>query len=281
MHLRAPEILVTAATASMALPETSGVEDRSLSRDARDARLFSRLAKTGDPRAREELIERYMPLARNLAARYRKSSEPFDDLLQVASLGLVKAVDRYEPGRGIAFSSYAVPTITGELKRHFRDKSWSVRMPRGLQERTLRVDKAVTQLNTDLGRSPTVTELASTLELSEEEVLEALEARHAHSATSLETPLGGEEDDARTLGDGLGHTDDGFELAEHRATLKGLFDVLPERDQRIVRMRFEDGLTQAEIGKVVGVSQMQVSRILRASLAKMHAAARDVRFSTP
>jgi RNA polymerase sigma-B factor len=229
--------------------------------------LFARRA-AGDPRARDELIERFMPLARSLARRYEQSSEPLDDLVQVAAMGLVKAVDRYEPGRGCAFSSYAVPTIVGELKRHFRDRTWSVRPPRALQELTLRVDQAAARLAQELDRPPTVSELAAAVGSSDEAVMEALQARTARGALSLQAPVGS-RDEQSELQDTLGGSDDGFARAETRVMLDSLLTGLTPRARTVLRLRFEQDLTQAEIGALLGVSQMQISRIIRQALGQL------------
>jgi len=240
-------------------------------RSRHDQWLLRRL-QDGDMRAREELVERFMPLARKLARRYAGSSESFDDILQVACVGLLKAIDGFDMDRGIAFSSYAVPTIVGELKRHFRDRSWSVRPPRDLLERSLRVDRAAERLSEALHRAPTVTELAADLDLDDEQVLEALEARGAYRAASFDAPLDRGEDTA-TLADVVGHGENGFGAAEDRVYLRQLSRVLSARDREILRMRFDQDMTQAEIGAVLGVSQMQVSRLIRAALEKMRTAA--------
>ena len=238
-------------------------------RRARDEqRLFRVWLDTGDPRARAALIERFMPLARSLARRYQRSGEPFDDLVQVASVALVKAIDRYDPARGCAFSSFAVPTIAGELKRHFRDHSWTVRPPRDLQEVTLRVENALTRLTQQLDRSPATRELAAAAGLDEEQVLEALQARRGRSAVSLQAPQG-EPGDGLTLGDTLGFEDPELERAEQRTALDDLLKTVPTRAREMVRLRFEEDMTQAEIGAVFGVSQMQVSRILRETIAQL------------
>jgi RNA polymerase sigma-B factor len=240
----------------------------------RDAEMLSQYARTRDPRLREQLVHRYLPLARYAASQYRRGSEPFDDLVQVASLGLLKAIDRYDPVHGAAFSSYALPTMSGELRRHFRDRGWAVRPPRDLQEQALAVEKAIDGLSRELGRSPTVGEIADKLHLSEEVVLEAREALSARMSTSLSTPArGGDDDEALSLETRLGHDDDGFEGAEQRATLDVLRRSLTARERDIVRLRFEDDLTQAEIGDIVGLSQMHVSRLLRTAVEKLRAAA--------
>jgi RNA polymerase sigma-B factor len=240
-----------------------------------DAQLLTAYAETRDPQLREALVERFLPLARSIAKRYRKAEEPFDDLLQVASLGLLKAIDRFDPARGIAFSSFAVPTIVGELRRHFRDRCWSVRPPRELQERALGVDKYRSELTTRLGRSPSVRELGQALELDDEQVLEALQAQQGMRATSLDAPRGGGEDKDATLADAHGTLDPELTRAEHRATIARLFERLDERERRVLRLRFEEDLTQEEIGRLVGVSQMQVSRIIRGAVAKLAAARGD------
>jgi RNA polymerase sigma-B factor len=235
-----------------------------------DRALFARYLDEHDPVDREVLVERFLPLARRLAARYHRSDEPFDDLFQVACLGLVKAIDRFELERDVAFSSFAMPTILGELRRHFRDRTWSVRVPRELQELTVRVDRTVTDLVRRLGRQPTVTELARAVGVTEERVLEALEASGAYRADSLEAPHSSGDEPGETVGDLLGATDGGFELAEYRATLGRLLRILTPREREVVALRFEHDLTQAEIGERIGVSQMQVSRILRGAMARLH-----------
>jgi RNA polymerase sigma-B factor len=240
-------------------------------RNRQDLALFERYLVQGDQRAREELVERFMPLARQLARRYHRAEEPFDDLLQVASLGLLKAIDRFEIDRGIAFSSYAVPTILGELKRHFRDRTWAVRVPRDLQELVLRVDNAVSDLGRELRRAPKVEEIAERLGVGEEDVLEALQAGGAYRATSLETPRGDEEGD--TLADAMGIDEDGFAQAENRATLDRLLSAVGPREREVLRLRFTEDLTQAEIGERIGVSQMQVSRLIRQAVARLRVVA--------
>jgi len=230
-------------------------------------------ARRGDGRARDELASRFMPLARSLALRYQRSGEPLDDLLQVASLGLVKAIDRFDPDRAIAFSSYAVPTILGEIKRYFRDRTWAVRVPRGLQELSMRVDRAVSALSEDLHRSPSVKEIAADVGASEEAVLEALQAGGAYRAVSFEAPTGGSGEDAATLADSVGVDESGFDRAEERATLDALLEAVGAREREVLRLRFEQDMTQAEIGAVIGVSQMQISRIIRQALQRLRDAA--------
>src|SRR5919202_842773 len=242
-------------------------------RSHEDRALFERYLERRDPVDRELLVERFLPLARQLARRYERPEEPFDDLFQVACLGLVKAIDRFDLSREVAFSSYAVPTILGEIKRYFRDRTWAVRVPRDLQELALRVDRKVTELATDLHRQPTVPELAEALALDEEQVLEALEASGAYRATSLSAPRGNEDEAGETLGDTVATSEEGFGLAEQRATLDQLMRTLPPRERHVLRLRFDEDYTQAEIGEVIGVSQMQVSRIIRQSLARLRAIA--------
>jgi RNA polymerase sigma-B factor len=237
-----------------------------------DAELFERLRLHEDARAREQLIERYLPLARRLARRYQRAEEPMEDLVQVASLGLLKAVDRFDPSRPVVFSSYAVPTILGELKRHFRDRTWSVRVPRDLQELALRVDGVVTQLATSTGRSPSVGDIARAVDLPPEQVLEALEAAAAYRAGSLDAPRSAQgEDSGETLADTLGQEDRSFRRVEERATLEPLLRHISERERLVLELRFRADLTQAEIGERIGVSQMQVSRLIRQALARLRA----------
>lgn len=235
-------------------------------RAARDRMLFRRL-KAGDRHAREELIERFLPLARSLARRYERPGEPPEDLFQVASMALIKAVDRFDSDRDVAFSSYAVPTITGELKRYFRDRTWSVRPPRATQELSMRLNALEPRLSRQLDRAPTVGELAAATEVSDEQVLEALQARHARYGLSLQSPIGAEDNEE--LQDTIAVSDDGFSHAETRAVLDGLFKYLSPRSAMIMRLRFEQDLTQAEIGAMLGVSQMQISRIMRASITQL------------
>ena len=219
------------------------------------------------------MIERYLPLARRLARRYATAQEPFDDLMQVACLGLVKAVDRFDPERSNAFSSYAVPTIVGEMRRYFRDHTWAVRMPRELQELALRIEDAWTELATAGGHAPTVGELAVRLDTDDETILAALEAATAQHADALASE--GEEDPADDH-DGehtYAEVDPGYELADERELLAGLLATLEPRERRVVYLRFHLELTQSEIGHCVGVSQMSVSRILRSSLERLRAAA--------
>jgi RNA polymerase sigma-B factor len=236
--------------------------------------LFDRLAAdSSDARAREALVERYMPLARSLARRYQRPGDPLDDVLQVASLGLVKAIDRFDTSRDIAFSSYAVPTILGEIKRYFRDCTWAVRMPRDLQELTLRVDRAVARFAEEHHRQPSVRELAVAVGATEEAVLDALQAGDAYRAVSLDAPRAHGDDGVATLGESVGAGEEGFACAEDRATIERLLRIVTDREREILHMRFSLDMTQAEIGAVVGVSQMQVSRLIRRALERLRSLA--------
>jgi RNA polymerase sigma-B factor len=233
---------------------------------------FATYARTGDVALRDELVAAHLGLAEYLARRFANRGEPLDDLVQVASLGLLKAVGRYEPDRGVEFSTYATHTIVGELKRHFRDKGWAIRAPRRMQELYLRLGKVVATLGQELGRSPTISELAVEVEVSEEEVLEALEAGQAYRFASLDAPPAGDTD-GDTLASRLGVEDAEFDDAERRATLSPLLAQLPAREQLILHMRFFEGLTQSEIASRLGISQMHVSRLLARSVAQLRAAA--------
>jgi len=236
-----------------------------------DRVLFERLADEGDPIDRELLVERFLPLARSLATRYVRHGEGFDDVFQVACLGLLKAIDRFDISRGRAFSSFAVPTIAGEIKRYYRDKTWSVHVPRDLQDLALRVDRERHVLKAELSRSPTVAELAERLEVDDEDVVEALQAHDARRSTSLDTPHGIHDEACETLAETAGTIEWGYELAETRADLSRLARILTAREREVLRLRFEEDLSQQEIGDSIGVSQMQVSRILRSSLERLHA----------
>jgi RNA polymerase sigma-B factor len=237
-----------------------------------DIELFVRAREHGDIHAREQLVERYLPLARRLARRYQRTEEPLEDLVQVASLGLLKAVDRFDTSRDVVFSSYAVPTILGELKRHFRDRTWSVRVPRDLQELALRVDRAVTQLSVGKRHSPSVGEIAQAVGASEEQVLEALEAAGAYRAGSLDAPRSTPGEEAgESVADGIGVQESGFARAEERATLEPLLAHISPRERLVLELRFGEDLTQAEIGDRIGVSQMQVSRLIRQALLRLRA----------
>ncbi len=231
--------------------------------------LFVRWQRHGDRAARDQLVERFSPLARSLARRYGRSSEPFEDLLQVALLGLVKAVDRYDTERGNPFQSFAVPTILGEMRRYFRDSGWAIHVPRGAQERALKVRDAQERMANSTGRSPTVNQLAEYLELDIEDVIDALQAIRAYETVSLDAPRSGADDDVTSYGESIGKDDDRYELVELDATVSSALGKLPERDRLVLRLRFVDDLTQTEIADRVGISQMQVSRLLRRSLEQL------------
>jgi len=234
-----------------------------------EARLWEEFARTRDPTLREQLVERNMAFAKRLALRYRGASESFDDLLQVANLGLINAVDRFDPERGIPFTAFASPTILGELKRHFRDRVWTVRVPRGLHDRMAEVDKAITELTKLLQRSPSVSEIAELLEVEQTDVLEVLEANHNRRPLSLDRPLGGEESDEAPPSEWIGEEDARFELVEGRIALEEALPYLEERERVVLRLRFVDDLTQSQIAEKIGHSQMHVSRILRRALARI------------
>lgn len=271
----------SAVTAAATLSARSSPARSSLARSSpddqeaatSDAELFARVRFEADSRAREALIRRYLPLARRLARRYQHTDEPLEDLVQVASIGLLKAIDRFDCAREVMFSSYAVPTILGELKRHFRDRTWSVRVPRDLQELALRVDQTVAKLSIGSRRSPSVSEIARVVDASEEQVLDALEAMGAYRAGSLDAPRSTREEETESIADSLGTEDSGFERAEERATLQPLLDRISERERTVLELRFGEDLTQAEIGERIGVSQMQVSRLIRQALTRLRAGA--------
>jgi RNA polymerase sigma-B factor len=239
---------------------------------ARERSLFARFRRDRDRAAQEALVELYLPLARELARRYARSNEPLDDLIQVASLGLLKAIERFDPARTTAFSSFAVPTILGELKRHFRDKGWSLRVPRDLQELAVRVERVADDLESELRRAPTADEIARRTGVRTEQVLEAREAAAAYRAVSLHRP----RDDAEAgdeLVDAIGAEDPGYQLADEAATVEDLMSVLSDREREILRLRFAEDLTQAEIGARVGLSQMHISRLIRHAIARLRQAA--------
>jgi len=231
--------------------------------------LFIRWQQDGDRQSRDELVERFLPLARKLARRYSGAREPFDDLMQVASLGLVKAIDRYDLERGTAFSSFAVPTILGELKRYFRDLGWAVHVPRGAQERAVKVEEAQQLLSARSNRAPTVSELAEYLELSIEDVLDALETSRAHHASSLDAPYDDGEGESGTMVESFGDEDPSLQSADERVTIGAAARQLPAREREVLALRFVHDLTQTQIADHIGVSQMQVSRILRRAISHL------------
>ena len=235
--------------------------------------LFGQLAALdeGDARrqrVRDELVEMHLPLVEYLARRFRNRGEPLDDLVQVATIGLIKSVDRFDLERGVEFSTYATPTIVGEIKRHFRDKGWAIRVPRRLQELKLSLAKATSDLSQKNGRAPTVAELAQHLEMSEEDILEGLESANAYSAVSLDAPDAG-DDDSPAVADSLGTTDDSLEGVEYRESLKPLLEKLPPREKKILLLRFFGNMTQSQIAAELGISQMHVSRLLARTLQQL------------
>ncbi len=242
--------------------------------------LFRRWRRFSDRAARDELIARYLPLARKLARRYMTSSEPYDDLVQVASLGLVKAVERFDPDRGFAFTSFAVPTIVGELKRYFRDSGWALHVDRAAQERARKVLDAQGKVSAHTGRPPTVSELAQYLEMSEEEVLDGLQTAEAYDTVSLDAPVSGDADGVASRLESFGGSDQRLSLVDDQATIFAAAKHLPQREREILFLRFGADLTQTEIAERVGVSQMQVSRLLRRSLQRLRDLTDDRRSDT-
>lgn len=234
-------------------------------------RLLELYHRDGDRAAREALITRFMPLARQLARRYQAANEPLEDLVQVANVGLVKAIDRFRLDRGVAFSSYAVPTILGEIKRYFRDTGWAVHVPRGIQERVLQVDRTTKTLASTLGRPPSIKEIAEACECGVEQVLEGMEAAHAYDAVSLDAQRGGADADGDTFGESIGFEDERFDIVEYGAVIASALHELPGRERLILHLRFAEDLTQSEIAERVGLSQMQISRLIRRALSSLRA----------
>jgi len=233
-----------------------------------DKILLRRYHEEGDLHAREKLIEQYMSLVRSLARRYSYRGEQLEDLVQIGAIGLIKAIDRFDLERGVELTTYATPNIIGEIKRHFRDKGWSVRVPRGLQELNVQLSRLMEQLTVQLGRSPTIPELAKAAGVEEEQVLEALESGRAYSSLSLSVGGGGDDDDLDPL-ESIGTEEHQYQVSEDRAVLAPGFKALDERERRILQLRFFDGLTQSQIAQQVGISQMHVSRLIRRSLEKI------------
>jgi RNA polymerase sigma-B factor len=232
-----------------------------------DRELLRRYHEDGDVSAREQLVQRHLPLVRSLARRYANRGEPLDDVEQVGAIGLLKAIDRFELGREVSLATYATPNVVGEIKRHFRDKGWAIRVPRALQELNARMSGTIDALTARLGRSPSIAEIADTLETTTEDVLEALEVGSAYSTLSLSGPPGGDEESDPL--ESIGSEDEGFERSEDRASLAPALEQLPLREREILRMRFEEGLPQTQIAERVGLSQMHVSRLIRKALATM------------
>lgn len=232
--------------------------------------LLERYHREGDIGARDELVDRFLPFARKLALRYVHSREPLDDLVQVACLGLLNAIERFDPAEGNRFTAFAAPTILGELKRYFRDKGWGIRVPRDLKERALAVTRLAEQLSTELGRSPTVVELAQALDCTLEQAVEAIQAGENYQLTSLDAPVTDDDESRSSLGEVLGREDDGFELAEDREALASSWAELPQIEREVLGLRLIEGLTQREISRRIGYSQMHVSRLLRRSFLSLN-----------
>ncbi len=237
-----------------------------------DEELLDIHHREGDLAVRDELVHRFMPFARKLALRYAHSREPLDDLVQVASIGLLSAIERFDPEFGKKFTTFAAPTILGELKRYFRDKGWTVHVPRDLQERALAVSRHAERLSIELRRSPTVVELADALNCTVEQTVEAIDAGENYQLNSLDAPIGDEDEDRCSLGDMLGDEDDGFALVESRHALASRWAELPDLERQVLGLRLAHGLTQREIGRRIGHSQMHVSRLLRRSMRSLSAA---------
>ncbi|HKN93823.1 MAG TPA: SigB/SigF/SigG family RNA polymerase sigma factor [Thermoleophilaceae bacterium] len=247
---------------------TQPATDRLVAKRAEQV-LFRRYQRDGDLHARRDLVERYLPLARSLARRYDGRGESLDDLVQVASVGLVKAIDRFDADRDLSFSSYAVPTILGELRRYFRDSGWAVHVPRQMQESALKVNTAIERLSSELGHSPSPQLIAAELGLSVEEVLEAMAANSAYDTTSLDTPFGSGDGERRTIAESFGETDARFDLIDGRVSVGPALKALPERERLILHLRFVEDRTQSEIAERIGVSQMHVSRLIRRALEQV------------
>ena len=269
-HRAAPETpAADTDETAVAAPSSRLSVDRERTRE-----LFIELqgAPEGDPRrqrARDSLVEQHLPLVEHLARRFRNRGEPYDDLVQVATIGLIKSVDRFDLGRGVEFSTYATPTIVGEIKRHFRDKGWAVRVPRRLQELRLSLASATSELSQKQGRSPTVSELAAHMKITDEEVLEGLESANAYSTLSLDAGDSGSGDEPMPVADTLGSEDEGLEGVEYRESLKPMLEQLPPREKKILMLRFFKNMTQSEIAEEIGISQMHVSRLLARTLAQL------------
>jgi RNA polymerase sigma-B factor len=229
-----------------------------------DEQLVRRWRDEGDPEARRALMQRHEGLVRSLAARFTSWGEPFDDLLQVAWIGMLKALDRFEPERGLLFTTYATPTIVGELRRHFRDRTWAVHVPRSIQDLRPRVNRAIEALSGELGRSPTIAEIAERSGVGDEEVLEVIHSERARTATSLSAPAGGDEA-ALDVADG----ESGYDRVEAHVLLEAAVHTLDERDRRILALRFGHGLSQSQIAAEIGISQMHVSRLLRRAFERL------------
>jgi len=234
-----------------------------------DRELLREYHDRGNVSAREELIERYMSLVRSLARRYAYRGEQLEDLVQIGAIGLIKAIDRFDVARGVELTTYATPNIIGEIKRHFRDKGWSVRVPRGLQELNVQLSRLVEQLTVQLGRSPTIQELAHAAQVDEEEVLEALESSRAYTSLSLSAGAGGDDDEDLDPLESIGSEEPRYEISEDWAAIEPGLRALDDREKAILHLRFFSGLTQSQIAQQVGISQMHVSRLIRRALQKI------------
>jgi RNA polymerase sigma-B factor len=231
-----------------------------------DRELLKLYHERGDATAREELVNRHLPLVKSLARRYAGRGEALEDIEQVGAIGLIKAIDRYELSREVALTTYATPNVVGEIKRHFRDTCWAIHLPRSLQERVLKVEQAERELSGRVGRAPTVAELAEHAHITEEEALEALEAASAFDTRSLDAPAPADDDEGRSHVETIGDVDEGFGLVEDLGAVRVAMRSLPARERRILHMRFMGDMTQSEIAKRIGVSQMQISRLIRRAL---------------
>ena len=268
---RAGADAIAAPPADEVPAESTRWSDRDRQREAELLALVAELPED-DPRrvaARDEIVTMHLPLASFLARRFRDRGESLDDLTQVATVGLIKAVDRFEPDRGVQFSTFATPTMVGEIKRHFRDKGWAIRVPRRLQELRLSISRATAELSQSTGRSPTVAELAAHLEVTDEDILEGMESAQAYATLSLDAASADGTEEGATLVETLGEDDPGLGEVEARQTLDPLLAGLPPRERAIIHMRFYENMTQSQIAERVGVSQMHVSRLLAKSLAQM------------
>ncbi len=261
---RTPQRDAAEARAIRRAPKGKDAWDKERTRE-----LFRLYKEKGDEEARDQLIVSHLNLVRFLASKFKNRGEPLDDLVQVGTIGLIKAIDRFDPERGLEFTTYATPTILGEIKRHFRDKGWSIRVPRRLQELSAKVNQATDELTVELQRSPSVDEIAARLGVGAEEILEAMESSGAYTSVSLEAGGSSEDDEAPALIDRIGSVDEDLDASDDRMVIDEAIRDFSPREQEIVRMRFIDGLTQVEIAKRLGVSQVQVSRLLRRTLRKI------------
>ncbi len=255
--------------AAASIHELPGTPKGKLAWDKQRTReLFALYKEQGDEDARNELVMSHLNLVRFLASKFKNRGEPLDDLVQVGTIGLIKAIDRFDPERGLEFTTYATPTILGEIKRHFRDKGWSVRVPRRLQELSSKVNQATDELTKELQRTPSTEEVASKLGVTVEEVLEAMESSSAYSSVPLEAG-GSDDDDAPAVIDHYASVDQDLAASDDRMVIEDTIKEFSPREQEVIRMRFNDNLTQVEIAKRLGVSQVQVSRLLRRTLKKL------------